>query len=116
MRMLVLPQFDGPQMITRMIFGSISPYAIFALFRTASHYPRFCVTVHDAYRQRLPHESHIRTIDYALSNTYLKARESCSSKMYFALYHPSNILEGRAVAVYKKVILLRVYDAYIDHV
>jgi len=48
-----LLQFDGSQMIARIVLGSI----LLALFRVASH-SWFRVAVCDAYRQRLQHEFH----------------------------------------------------------
>jgi len=51
-------------------------FAVLALLRAASYHLRFRVTVCDTYRQQLPHEFHAHTSGYALSNDYLKVRES----------------------------------------
>jgi len=74
MRTLILPQLDGPQMITRIVLGSISPCLRFSA--QAFHHSWFRVTVCDAHRQRLQYKFHAHTKGCALSNDYLKAWES----------------------------------------
>jgi len=59
-------------------YSSRQHFAVLALFRATSHLSQFCVAVCDAYYQRLPHECHARITGYALSNIYLKARESAA--------------------------------------
>ena len=59
-------------------YSSRQHFAVLALFRATSHLSQFCVAVCDAYYQRLPHEYHARITGYALSNIYLKARESAA--------------------------------------
>jgi len=65
-----------------------------ALLRVVSHHSWFRIAVCDAYHQRLQYEFHAHTKGYALSNDYLKSREStrrASNKMYLTLCHTSDI-------------------------
>jgi len=48
MRTLVLPQFDGPQMIVRI--STRQHFAVLVLLRADSHYSRFRVTICNVYR------------------------------------------------------------------
>ena len=75
MRTLVLPQFDGPQMIARIVLGSISPCLRFSALP-----PIICDFTSQFVTRIISgcSTNFMLTKDYALSNDYLKARESAN--------------------------------------
>ncbi|KYQ48102.1 hypothetical protein ALC60_12864 [Trachymyrmex zeteki] len=94
-------------------------FAVLALLHAASHHSRFRVAVRDAYRQRFPHEFHVRTTGYASSTAYLKVRQLANRAVSKCIsrYHPFDIrdLSAEQLQYIPKVVLLCVYGDYIDH-
>ena len=102
-------------------YGTRQHFAVLSLLRAVPHHSQFLVAVCDAYRQRLPHEFHVYTkCDYT-SSAYLYTYETASrsvAKTFLALSHPCDILDLSAekLQYIPKVVRLRVYGNYIDHV
>ncbi|KYN45453.1 hypothetical protein ALC53_00011 [Atta colombica] len=90
-------------------------FTVLVLLRAASHHSRFRVTVCDVSCSELQHEFHAK--GYALSNDYLKAGESANLAKCLALCHPSDSEYSRHEQRYiPKIVFLRVFGDYIEHV
>ena len=118
MRTLVLPQFDGPQMIARIVLGSISPCLRFSTLPPiiCDFASQFVTRIDNGCGTNFMLTLRLR----ALERLFKGARiyESRSSKMYLVLCHPFDIqdLNAEQLQYIPKVVLLRVYGDYIDYV
>jgi len=96
-------------MIARIVLGSISPCLRFSALPPIirDFASQFVTCTVSGYSTNFMFALN----DCAFSNDYLKMRESRSSKMYFALCHPSDIrdLSVEQLQYIPKIVLLRVY-------
>jgi len=117
MRTLVLPQFEGPQTIARLILGSIAPClrfsALSSIFRNLSS--QFITRIVNGCLTNL-----IFLLDGGVGSCYLyvcKTVNRSVAKMFVLLSSPSDILDltTEELQYIPKPILLRVCGHYVHH-